>query len=145
MYSLQGQRAVQLSDRVLAEEDSQSRGSEDCCSTCSLQQDETYVEVGHEDVVDAVADFVKERIQCNMLCSQYQPKDLAAAVDMAFVDEKQGRWKRLWGRGRLLMRSAELVGEIAEEFGPRGRTGQALRGAATGALTAVTSVAERVK
>ena len=90
----------ELYDTTASEEDSESRGSEECCSTSMSPQDDAYVEVGHEDVVDAVADFVKERIQCNMLCSQYQPKDLAAAVDLAFADEKQGRWRRLWGRGR---------------------------------------------
>lgn len=63
-------------------------------------EEDTYVTVQHEDVVDAVADFVKGRIHSHVMCSNFKPKDIAAAVDTAFADEKGSGWERVWGKGR---------------------------------------------
>lgn len=67
-----------------------------------------YVAVDREDVVDAVAEFVRGRMVSHMEGHNYEPTEIAAAVDVALSDEKQHRWRRVWGRGRCAGRAARL-------------------------------------
>jgi hypothetical protein len=69
-----------------------------CSTGCSPGG--AYVAVDREDVVEAVADFVKGRMVSHMAGHNYEPKDVAAAVDVAFADEKKDGWRRVWGKGR---------------------------------------------
>jgi len=56
--------------------------------------------VNHEDVISAVADFVKGQLSSLDIGCDVKPKELVNVMDLVMAEEKAGSWSSLWGRGR---------------------------------------------
>eukprot|EP00951_Prasinocladus_malaysianus_P003686 scaffold26025_cov23-Prasinocladus_malaysianus.AAC.1 len=143
---VKGEPVVQPSKEGLEHFAELDSPEESCGSPDELQLQESpqmasYVAIDHEDVVEAVADFLKERVGSHLGSRSFDPDEVTNAFGLALSDEKDTKWRRIWGNGRLLYRSASAAGGLAKEcrekFGPQGPTAQAIRAASSKALTAL--------
>mmetsp|Transcript_29000 Transcript_29000/g.92593 ORF Transcript_29000/g.92593 Transcript_29000/m.92593 type:complete len:225 (+) Transcript_29000:171-845(+) len=67
-----------------------------------------YVMVEHEDVVDAIAYFIASYVAAQPQAAKMEPKQLQAALGLAFFELRKGQIKRLWDWGKSLYRCAAV-------------------------------------
>ena len=66
------------------------------------------VMVEREDVVDAIAYFIASYVAAQPQAAKMEPKQLQAALGLAFLELRKGQLRRLWDWGKSLYRCAAV-------------------------------------